>query len=79
MLSHLAKSVAALSLVLAAQASIPGLSTPAIAAPGDRKCTAKTHRHGKVAKAVAAKPAPRGAGMVQQRRTTDVQVLSFGP
>ena len=79
MFSQMTKTITAFALALTAQASIPGLSTAAIAASDDRKCTAKAHRHGKVGKVVAAKPAPRGAGVVQQRRTTDVQVLSFGP
>ena len=76
MLSHLTHSIVAVALALTAHASIPGWSPAAIAAPAGHKCTAKSHRHVKV---VAAKPAPRGAGLSQQRRTSDVQVISFGP
>jgi hypothetical protein len=77
MLSQLTHSITALALALTAHASIPGWSPAAIAAPAShKKCTAKTHRHVKVA---AAKPTPRGAGLSQQRRTSDVQVISFGP
>ena len=76
MLSHVAHSIIALSLALTAHASIPGWSPAAIAAPAKHKCTGKAHHH---VKAVAAKPVPRGAGLGQQRRTSDVQVISFGP
>jgi hypothetical protein len=78
MLSHVAHSIIALSLALGAHATIPGWSSAAIAAPAKHKCTGKAHRHVKTG---AAKPAPaaRGAGLSQQRRTSDVQVISFGP
>jgi len=76
MLSHLIHSIAAMALALTAHASIPGWSSAAIAAPASHKCTAKSHRHVKV---VAAKPVARGAGLGQQRRSPDVQVISFGP
>ena len=76
MLSHLTHSITAVALAFTAHASIPGWSQAAIAAPTDRKCTAKAHRHVKV---VGAKLAPRGAGLSQQRRSPDVQVISFGP
>jgi hypothetical protein len=79
MLSHVARSITALALVLAAQASIPGWSSAAIAAPVEhKKCTAKSHNHGKVA---AAKPVHRSGGGAgaQMRRSPDVQILSFGP
>jgi hypothetical protein len=68
MLSHFIKSITALALALTVSA--------ATAAPAGHKCTAKTHRH---VKAVAANIAPRGAGLSQQRRSPDIQVLSFGP
>lgn len=78
MLKQLVRSIAALSLALAAQASIPGWSSAAIAAPAEhgKKCTAKSHRHAKVA---AAKPAQRGSGGAQMRRTPEIQILTFGP
>jgi hypothetical protein len=76
MLSHVAHSIIALALALTAHASIPGWSPAAIAASSGHKCTAKSHGHVKV---VMAKPAPRGAGLSQQRRTSDIQVISFGP
>ena len=76
MLSQLTHSIAALALALTAQASIPAWSSAAIAAPASHKCTAKSHRHVKV---VAAKPSGGGAGLVERRRSPDVQVISFGP
>jgi hypothetical protein len=69
-------SITALALALSAQVSIPGWSASAIAAPVERKCTAKTHRH---VKATSANPVLRGAGGAQQRRSPDVQILTFGP
>lgn len=76
MLSHVAHSIIALSLAFNAHAAIPGWASASIAAPAKHKCSAKKHRNVKV---VAAKPAPRGAGLSQQRRTSDIQVISFGP
>lgn len=76
MLSHVTQSITALALALAAHTSNPGWSAPAIAAPAEHKCTAKPHRHTKV---VAAKPSGGGAGLVERRRSPDVQVISFGP
>jgi hypothetical protein len=76
MLSRLIHPIVALALALSAHASIPGWTPAAIAAPAKHKCTGKAHRH---VKFVAAKPAPRGAGLSQQRRSPDVQVISFGP
>ena len=76
MLSHITQSITALALTLTAQASNPGWSPTAIAAPAEHKCTAKSHRHVKV---VAAKPSGGGAGLVERRRSPDVQVISFGP
>ena len=76
MLSHVLHAVTALSLALVSQASIPGWTSMALAAPAKHKCTGKPHRH---AKAVAAKPVPRGSGVVQLRRSPDVQILTYGP
>jgi hypothetical protein len=76
MLSHLTQSITALTLALTSHASIPGWSPAAIAAPAEHKCTAKSHRHVKV---VVAKPSGGGAGLVERRRSPDVQVISFGP
>jgi len=76
MLSHLTQSITALALALAAHAPNPGWSAPVIAAPTEHKCTAKSHRHVKV---VVAKPSGGGAGLVERRRSPDVQVISFGP
>lgn len=76
MLSHLTHSIVAVALALTAHASIPGWSSAAIAASAGQKCTAKSHRHVKV---VTVRPAPRGAGLSQQRRSSDVQIVSFGP
>ncbi len=76
MLSHLAHSIIALALAFNANAAIPGWAAASIAVPAKHKCTAQKHRHVKV---VAAKPVARGAGLSQQRRTSDIQVISFGP
>jgi hypothetical protein len=80
MLSHLGRSITAVALVLAAQASIPGWSSVAVAAATNHKnCTAKSHHHAQVAAAKPAKPVVRGGGGAQMRRSPDVQILSFGP
>ena len=76
MLSHVTHAITALSLALVSHASMPGLASMALAAPAKHKCTGKSHRH---AKAVPAKPAPRGGGVVQLRRSPDIQILSYGP
>jgi hypothetical protein len=77
MLSRLAFSITTFALALTAHGSISGWSPAALAAPVEHKnCTAKKHRHGKVA---AAKPATRGSGGAQIRRLPDVQILTFGP
>jgi hypothetical protein len=77
MLSHLVHWTVALALALFAHASIPGWTPAALAASVEhKKCTVKSHRHGKVA---AAKPATRGSGSAQIRRTPEIQILSFGP
>jgi len=76
MLSHIVRTIAALSLMLSAQASVAGSQPVGRSAAAKHKCTAKTHHHVKLA---AIKPAPRGAGLVEQRRSPDVQVISFGP
>jgi hypothetical protein len=82
MLSRIATSITAVSLALAAQASIPGWMSTAIAAPANHKnCTAKSHQHAKIAATKAAKAAPKGGGgaSAQLRRSPDIQILSFGP
>ena len=76
MLSQLTHSIIAVALALTAHASLPGWSPAAIAAPAGHKCTAKSHRHAKV---VVAKPSKGGSGLVERRRSPDVQVISFGP
>ena len=77
MLTHLAHWVLAFALALMAHATIPGWTSAAAAASVDhKKCTAKSHKHGKVA---AKKPATRGSGGAQIRRVPDVQILTFGP
>jgi hypothetical protein len=82
MLSHLSKSIVALALVLTATASVPGLSSAAIAAPvGQKKCPWKAHGHAKASqvKTMVARSAGAGNGGAQMRRSPDVQVISFGP
>ena len=76
MLSHVTQSITALALSLTSHAPNPGWSAPAIAAPAEHKCTAKSHRHVKVA---VVKPSGGGAGLSERRRSADVQVISFGP
>ncbi len=76
MLSYVAHAIAVLSLALLSQAPLPAWTPMALAASAKHKCTAKPHRH---AKPVAAKPAPRGGGVVQLRRSPDIQILSYGP
>ena len=76
MLSPIAQTVTTLSLMLSAQASLPDSALAARSPADDRKCTAKLHRHTKI---VAVKPVARGAGGIEQRRSPDIQVISFGP
>jgi len=74
MISRLATVITAVSLAISAQASA--------AAPAKHKnCTAKSHQHAKLAAAKPAKPAIRSGGGAgaQQRRSPDIQILSFGP
>jgi hypothetical protein len=71
MLSHIVRTIAALSLMLSATPSVAGSLPDA----RGHKCN-KSHHH---AKRVVPKAAPRGAGLVEQRRSPDVQILSFGP
>jgi hypothetical protein len=79
MLSHFARWTLAFALALAAHASIPGWTPAAMAAPAPtKKCTVKSHQHGKVAAAKPAKAVGGGAG-AQMRRSPDIQILSFGP
>ena len=59
MLSHLAHWILVFALAMMAQASIPGWTSAAVAASVEpKKCTAKSHQHGKV----AAKKPTRGGG-----------------
>ena len=85
MLSRIVYLIAALALALAAPTLVPGGTSVAFAASAQaKKCTAKWHRHTKVASAKPAKavkpvqPSGGGAG-AQLRRTPDIQILSFGP
>ena len=74
MLSRFATSITAVSLALAAQASV--------AAPANHKnCPSKSHQHAKVAAAKPVKAAPKAGGGAgaQLRRSPDIQILSFGP
>ena len=74
MLSRIAMSITAVSLALAAQASV--------AAPANHKnCPSKTHQQAKVAATKAVKATPKGGGGAgaQLRRSPDIQILSFGP
>jgi hypothetical protein len=82
MLSQLTKSIVALALALTASASIPGLSSVAIAASAShKKCPWQAHAHAKVSqvKPMVAKSAAAGNGGAQMRRSPDVQILTFGP
>jgi hypothetical protein len=82
MLSHLSKSIVALALALTATASVPGLSSAAIAASsGPKKCPWKMHGHAKAgqAKTTVAKATAAGNGGAQMRRSPDIQILTFGP
>lgn len=79
MLSHFARWTLGFALALAADASIPGWASPAMAAPAPtKKCTVKSHHHAKIAVTKPAKAVGGGAG-AQMRRTPDIQILSFGP
>jgi uncharacterized membrane protein len=82
MLSQLTKSIVALALALTATASVPALSSAAIAASvGHKKCPSKAHGHAKAGqvKTVVAKSSAAGNGGAQMRRSPDIQVISFGP
>lgn len=76
MLSHTVRTIAALSLMLSATASVAGSLPEARSTAAGHKCTSKSHHH---AKRATPKATPRGAGLVEQRRSPDVQILSFGP
>ena len=76
MLSYVTYAITALSLALVSQVPVPAWTSMALAAPAKHKCTAKPHSH---AKPIAARPATRGGGVVQLRRSPDIQILSYGP
>ena len=75
MLTNLARSIAALSLMLTASVSAPAWSAGQSAMSPKAKCTNAKHRH---AKRVAT-PQPARGTMVVEKRKLDVQILSFGP
>jgi hypothetical protein len=76
MLSYFAQTITGLSLMLSVQSPLPGWSSISRSTADEHRCTSKSHRH---VKRVAVKAAPRGTGLVEQRRSPDVQVISFGP
>ena len=78
MLKSLAKTVAALSLILPATLAVPAWAGNSA---DERKCTAK-HRHAKAVAAkpaAAPKPAPARGAMAVERRKPTIEILSFGP
>ena len=74
MLTKLARSIAAVSLMLTASVSAPAWSAEKSSASANRKCTDARHRH---TRRVATPPAR--SAMVVEKRKLDVQILSFGP
>ncbi len=76
MLSHLAKTLAAFSLILST-ASMPIWAAKA-AASNDKKCTAQKHDHAKKGVPRAKPTAAKSVTLIETRKL-DVQILSFGP
>jgi hypothetical protein len=77
MLKLLAKTAAALSLMLSASFAVPAWAGNS---PDERKCTGAKHVPAKRVTAAPARkgPASRGVTVVEHRKL-DVQILSFGP
>ena len=76
MTKHLASSIAALSLVLAASAGTPAWSAAKSAIAG--KCHHSKARQSK-ARPPAARSQPARGVMLVDHRKQDIQILSFGP
>ena len=77
MLKPLAKTAAALSLILSASFSMPALAGSSV---DGRKCTGAKHQQTKrVAVTPVRKAAPAQGVAVVEKRKLDVQILSFGP
>lgn len=76
MFGYLSHAIVGLSLGLASY--VPSLArAPTVsAATAPHHCT-KAHRH--APSKAAPKAVPRGAGVAQIRRSSDVQILAYGP